>query len=81
MCLLQMTMKIFEAGSPYLFTRGLNKGFSLYVYTSIYLCLTQCIGQLWSVDTRAIYGVNDGNVLRMQQRPKILKGKCYKNNV
>lgn len=76
-----MTMKIFETGSPYLFIRGLNKGFSLYVYTSIYLCLTQCIGQLWSVDTRAIYGVNDGNVLRMQQRPKILKGKCYKNHV
>lgn len=73
-------VKIFEAGSPYLFT-SLNKGFSLYVYMNIYLCLTQCIGQLWSVDTRAIYGVNDGNVLRMQQRPTILKGKYYKNNV
>lgn len=39
-----MIMKISEAESPYLFNRGLNKGFSLYVYTNTCLCLTQCIG-------------------------------------
>ena len=43
-CPLQTITKSSEAGSPYWFTGGLNKGFSLHVYTDTCLCLTRCVG-------------------------------------
>lgn len=46
-CLLQKTRISLKLGVlTCLIFRGLNKGFSLFVYTNTCLCLTQCIGQL-----------------------------------